>query len=206
MPLKGGLPMSKRVLATAFLGVLLPAWAAAPAGEITELFDALVKSPTKENYLAVHKAVAEDKSYSPYSMDLNETADLIKEKKFKEAREKLDRAMPNLLLSPRAHSLAAIAAEGLGDAARAKTEGAAAAKCIEGMLATGDGSADKPYLVSRVSDEYDLLRQLKKKHRAQGLRQKAGKSFDVMQCEDGTEVWFDVTVIFNSLAKQFEKE
>ncbi len=137
-------------------------------------------------------------------MELDRVWDLIKEKKFKEAREKLEKAMPNLLLSPRAHGMAAMAAEGLDDAAKAKAERDAAAKCVEGMLATGDGSADKPYLVTRVTDEYDLLRHLKKVRDAQGLRHKDGKAFDVMSCTDGTEVWFDITVVFGSMAKRLK--
>jgi hypothetical protein len=46
---------------------------------------------------------------------------------------------------------------------------------------------------------------LKKAGGKQALRQKAGKSFDVFQFADGTEVWFDITVVFDSLAKQFKK-
>ena len=97
-----------------------------------------------------------------------------------------------------------MAAEGLEDAAKAKAEREAAAKCVEGVLATGDGSADKPYLVTRVSDEYDLLRHLKKARTTQGLRHKDGKAFDVMSCTDGTEVWFDITAVFGSLSKKLK--
>ena len=176
----------------------------AAAGEAEELFAKFLEKPGRETYLAVFKAVTEAESYDPYSMELNGAWDLIKERKFKEAQEKLEKAMPNLLLSPRAHSMAAMAAEGLDDAAKAKAEREAAAKCLDGMLATGDGSPDKPYLVTRVSDEYDLLRHLKKARTSQGLRHKGGKAFDVMSCADGTEVWFDITVVFGSLSKRLK--
>ncbi|HUT32332.1 MAG TPA: DUF4919 domain-containing protein [Planctomycetota bacterium] len=187
------------------VGAVLAAIAApSVAGEAKEFFAAFLEKPGKETYLAVFKAVTEAESYDPYSMDLNGAWGLIKEKKFKEAQEKLEKAMPSLLLSPRAHGMAAMAAEGLNDAAKAKSEREAAAKCIQGMLATGDGSADKPYLVTRVTDEYDVLRHLKKAKTTQGLRNKDGKSFDVMSCEDGTEVWFDITVVFGSLSKKLK--
>lgn len=137
-------------------------------------------------------------------MELSSAWDFVKEKKYKEAQAALEKAMPNLLLSPRAHPCAAMAAEGLGEAEKAKAERDAAAKCIEGMLATGDGSPEKPYTVSRVSDECDLLRHLKKARNVQGLRQKDGKSFDVMQCADGTEVWFDITAVFASMANRLK--
>ena len=196
--------MSRRALQCLLWLVLLAATVPAAAGEAKELFAAFLEKPSKESYLKVFAAVTSDKGYNPYSTDLNDAWDLVKEKKFKEALEKLDKGMPNLLLSPRAHGMTAMAADGLGDAAKAKSEREAAAKCAQGMLATGDGSPDKPYLVTRVSDEYDLLRNLKKMRKTQGLKHKDGKSFDVMQCADDTEVWFDITVVFGSMAKKLK--
>jgi hypothetical protein len=72
---------------------------------------------------------------------------------------------------------------------------------VLGILATGDGSADKPYLVSRVSDEYDILRHTKKGMKGQSLRTKGDKSFDVIACQDGQELWFDITAVFGSMKK-----
>lgn len=174
------------------------------AGEATELFAAFLEKPGKESFLAVFKAVTEGDGYDPYSMELDSVWGMIRENKHKAAQEKLEKAMPNLLLSPLAHLYLAMAAEGLGEAEKAKAEREAAAKCIQGILATGDGSAEQPYLVSRVSDEYDLLRHLKKMRKVQGLRHKDGKSFDVMQCADGTEVWFDITAVFGSMSKRLK--
>lgn len=188
--------------ALATLCLLLAAQALAV--EPKELFAKFLEKPGKETFLAVFKAVTEAESYNPYSTDLDDVWPLIKEKKLKEAQAKLDKAMPNLLLSPRAHRFAALAADGLGDAAKAKAELEASDKCLQGVLATGDGSPDKPYLVSRVSDEYDLLRHLKKPRTTQGLRHKEGKAFDVMQWPDGSEVWFDITVVFGSLSRKLK--
>jgi len=176
------------------------------AAEPKELFEAFLKEPTKESYLRVFEAVASAPSYNPYSRDLDEATDLMKDKKHKEAQEKLEKAMPNLLLSPRAHQFASIAAKGLGDDKKAESERDAAAACLKGILLTGDGSADRPYLVTRVSDEYDLLRHLKKGKKAQSLRNKDGKSYDVIDCADGSQVWFDITVVFGRLMKGFEKK
>jgi hypothetical protein len=73
------------------------------------------------------------------------------------------------------------------------------------MASTGNGSPDSPYLVTRISDEYDLLRRLNKVCRQQGLREKDGRRFDVLQCPDGSEVWFDVTEMFDSLKRKMQK-
>jgi hypothetical protein len=74
--------------------------------------------------------------------------------------------------------------------------------CTEGILGTGDGTADHPYLVVRVSDEYDILRHLKKRSTSQGLRRKDDKSCDVMTCADGSQIWFDVSAPFNRLMRR----
>jgi len=196
----------KRAVRSFLAATVVAAAVISLAGEARELFAAFLEKPGKETYLAVFKAVTEAKSYDPYSTDLDDAWGLVREQKFRDAQEKLDKAMPNLLLSPRAHTLAAMAAEGLGEAEKGKAERDAAAKCVQGMLATGDGSADKPYLVTRVSDEYDLLRHLKRAKTSQGLKHKGDKAFDVMQCADGSEVWFDITVVFGSLSRRFRQK
>jgi hypothetical protein len=186
------------------------AWMGVPgrsqAAEPKELLAAFLKEPTKESYLRLFEAVTSAPSYNPYSRDLDEATDLMSAKKHREAQEKLEKAMPNLLLSPRAHQFASIAAKGLGDDKKAESERDTAAACLKGILLTGDGSGERPYLVTRVSDEYDLLRHLKKGKKAQSLRQKDGKSYDVMSCADGSEVWFDITAMFGQLRKGFEKK
>ncbi len=96
--------MSRRAVRCFVVAVLLAATVPSVAGEIKELFAAFLEKPGKETYLAVFKAVTEAESYDGYSMELDRVWDLIKEKKFKEAREKLEKAMPNLLLSPRCHT------------------------------------------------------------------------------------------------------
>ena len=89
--------MSRRAV-RCFAGMLLAAIAVPTvAGEAKELFAAFREKPGKESFLAVFKAVTEAESYDPYSMELNGAWDLLKEKKFKEAQEKLEKAMPNLL-------------------------------------------------------------------------------------------------------------
>ncbi len=196
--------MSRRAARCIVGAALFAAATPSLAGEAQELFAKFIEKPGKETYLAVFKAVTEAESYNGYSMELEDVAGLVKGKKFKEAQGRLEKAMPNLLLSPRAHLWAALAAEGLREEEKAKAEREAAQKCIQGMLATGDGSPEKPYLVTRVSDEYDLLRHLNKERNVQKLRHKDGKAFDVMQCADGSEVWFDITVVFGSMVKRLK--
>jgi len=170
--------------------------------EIRERFNALVKSPTKENYLQVHKLVVASDKYDPYSADLGDAERAAKNQQPDEARAKLRQAGINVLLSPRAHMLAARLALAAGDRQAFERETAAARSCIAGILAGGDGSAEKPYPVSRVEDEYDVLRSLGKHSTKQALKMDKGKSYDVLFCDDGADIYFDVSDVFGSLKRR----
>jgi len=176
--------------------------AAKSEAEIRERFNALVKSPTKENYLQVHKLLVASDKYDPYSSDLGDAERAAKNERPDEAQAKLRQAGINVLLSPRAHTLAARLALAAGDRQTAERELAAARSCIAGILASGDGSAEKPYPVSRVEDEYDVLRSLGKHSSKQALKTDKGKSYDVLFCRDGSEIYFDVSDVFGSLARR----
>jgi hypothetical protein len=172
--------------------------------QLDAAFPAFLKTPNEANFLKVHKLVVAHPDYSPYSSELDDAVDLLGEKKFKEVREKLAPAKYNLLLSPRTHQFLALAAKGLGDGDTAKRETEISDKCIAGIRATGDGSEKKPMLVTRVSDEYDVVRSLGKRVSGQGLRIKEGKYFDALQCADKSQLWFDITAPFGSMAKTFK--
>jgi hypothetical protein len=169
---------------------------------VNRAFEAFVAKPTKENCLQAFQQTTAAENYEPYSIELDEIKDLVEDHKFPEAQARLKKAMPGQLLSPQAHFLASRVARSLGDATTAEKETSLGKKCLEGILSTGNGSAEKPYLVTRVSDEYDVLRELKKFSRQQAVLHKNGKVLDRIQCSDGTELWFDVTAAFTSLQRK----
>ncbi len=174
-------------------------------------FQALLDSPGKATYLKVHAALTSHPEYNPYSRDLGQVGELIGQGRYREARAKLDAAMPNLILSPRAHGYGRVVAEKLGDAEEARRRDAVAQKCVEGILSTGEGSPDAPFVVSRVSDEYDVLRQLNKRMSFQSLKhvddeERGKRAYDVIRCTDQSEVWFDVTTVLEVLQRRLNKE
>jgi hypothetical protein len=179
-----------------------PGTAAPGAADANALFAAFAKQPCKQSYLAVLAALASSEAYQPYSNDLSDIEDLLGEKQFKEAKARLDKARPALLLSPRFHFLAARAAAGLGDAPTAAAERSLGNECRKAILSTGDGSREKPYVVSMVEDEYDLVRHLKKSVRTQGLFTEDERHYDKIQCQDGSELWFDITAPFKTLGRK----
>lgn len=205
--------MSRCIPAAAVAALLL--WpSACPAAEepaggnnVDTLLAAFLEKSSKATYVKVFEAVTSHSTYDPYSGDLDEAYVLVEKKDFKEAQARLAAAMPNLLLSPRAHILARRVAEGLGDAAEAKRQDQIARKCLEGILSTGRGdSPASPCLVTRTSDEYDVLRSLKRDTSFQSLRSVEGRHFDVFRYGEGKEMWFDITVVFQALNKRIRQE
>jgi hypothetical protein len=159
----------------------------------------LLAEPNRENYVALHASVTGSPEYSPYSDELNTISSLIEQQRYDTAREQLQRAIVNLLLSPRAHLVSAFLHSKAGDEASVELEMALRDACRDGILATGDGTEAQPYLVSRPSDEHDILEHLGKQLRKQGLRTRSGRHYDHIVCTDGAELWFDITAAFRSL-------
>ena len=167
-----------------------------------DLFAAFLDDPTRERFLAVRQALVADPAYDPYSTDLDDAENLFTEKQYAAAHRRLSDAMPNLLLSPRAHLIASLAARELDDTKAHEFENFVCFRCLDGLLATGDGGEDQPFLVLRTSDIYDVLLHQQKELAQQSLVQKGGRSYDHMTCTDGTELWFDVTDAYERLRQQ----
>jgi hypothetical protein len=153
---------------------------------------AFVECPTRENFLRLRDAVVAEVREPPRRDDLPRLAQLCAEGRFVEARELLQQMMPSWLLSPRTHGYAALAAEQLGDVEDAQLEHDLRRICLEGLLGTGDGTRDHPYLVLHTSDEYEILESLGREPKAQHLHEGPGGRFDVITCRHGPDVWFDV--------------
>ena len=191
---------------------------------VQKLFDLFLEKPTGENYLKVLDALCRHPAYDPYSADLDEVAQLLEKRRYEEAKATLDKAMPNLLLSPRAHNYYRVIAEAMGDGQEAQRRDQIAQKCLQGIQATGRGLVEaasgepkpdqlptRPFQVARVSDQYDLVRSLGKRPRvhSQSLRRIEDRWYDVLRCSDETgrvfHVWFDVTRPLAALSRQIQK-
>ena len=61
------------------------------------------------------------------------------------------------------------------------------------ILDTGDGSRERPYVVSSIKEEYLILEHFNKTRTIQGLMHIDGKAMDYIGCEDGTTYYFDIS-------------
>lgn len=158
---------------------------------------AFLTSPDRETYLAIRAEVIGSSRYAPYSQELNSAEQLFDAGEYMEARQRIAESMPNLLLSPRAHYLLCRIARALNDHKTADSELRIVAVCLAGILQTGDGSHERPYVVVRVDDEYDVIHWgLRKERVGQSLIQEEEKCYDLLRLEDGSELWFDITDAF----------
>lgn len=169
---------------------------------MSEPFFEFLREPNRESFLAARRAVLEDPSYQPYSTDLEDLDALIEQEDYQGVLDRMPQLVPNLVLSPRLHLMLAYTQRRLGNTDAADMEGAIARTCADGILMTGKGTAENPWLVLRTSDEYDVLMFIDKKMERQALVRKDGKALDRLMCEDGSEVWFDVTDAMGALNKQ----
>ncbi len=162
-------------------------------------FIEFLKTPSCDTFMKVRAEVVTSPLYEPYTEDLDAIIGLVKQEDFEGAQKLLMAGMANLLLSPRAHLLSAMVADKLGDADRSRFEGFIARRCIDGIMSTGDGTADKPWVVTQVSDEYDVLNFLSKEMEEQALHDRGERRLDSVRTKDGGELWFDITDPFRRL-------
>ena len=169
-----------------------------------EKFITYLQTPTLENFLSVREALLKTDKFNPYSDELDDVPARLESGDFKSVVEKIHRHLwPNHLLSPGAHFHLSFACHKLGQEQEAQAEYFIYGSLMRGIEQTGDGTPDKPFLVSRTSDEYDYLFAHRLSFAGQALMMKNGREFDVMSVEGRDSIWFDITEIKHIMERQF---
>jgi len=158
-----------------------------------ELFMRFMANPSRETFLAVRDALIASDEYDPYSRDLPLATELLNADKYREALDTLGNVFGNLMLSPSAHMAWCQALGQLGQQQDADIQGALCVLCVRGILTTGKGTVDEPYLVTRLTDQYDVLAMLKKKSTSVGRCTEDGRHLDIHSLDDGGQLVFDMT-------------
>jgi hypothetical protein len=152
-----------------------------------------LKQPNETNFRNLRELVITSPDYDFYSPDLDALGELVTAGDFAGALAMMPALMPNWLLSPRVHQLLSHAAEQQGDTKTAAREAYMAKATLHGLMATGDGTQLRPYAVTHVFDEYDILEALGRQPASQRHEANAAGGFDVITSTTGVETWFDVT-------------
>ena len=151
-----------------------------------ERFEEFLERPTAENYRRARAAVLDACEVCPPDPQaLVELADLAARGRHEELLGQVELMMPAWALCVRVHDLAAQAAAVVGDMEEAELERFLLACCLRGILATGNGSSTKPYLVTYSTDAYDVLWSSGLRPRRQRLVEHASALHDVFECLDG---------------------
>lgn len=173
-----------------------PAKTILPSMSVKETYLEFLKKPCIENFLAVRQKVSESDRYAPYSNELDVLAATSIAGDPQATIAYFWRSFPNLLLSPLAHFILCQAYQDLKRENEAEGEKAMGRLIMKSILATGKGTKKRPYAVMRVEDERDVLSALKKQAGAQFLMTDKSQVFDLLQCSDGSEVYFDITLMY----------
>ncbi|MFP8895767.1 MULTISPECIES: DUF4919 domain-containing protein [Chryseobacterium] len=159
--------------------------------------------PTKETFLKCRELVINDPEYDPYSEDIENMQDLLNEGKFEEVIQYVN---VNILLSPRAHIYKYFAYKELGEDKGRSIEMTIAQLIFECLEKTGDGTRDSPYIITRISDERDLIRHhFNKQDVSQSLVRDGNKIMDALTLDDGSQLYFDIKDPYQRMAFSFSK-
>ena len=158
---------------------------------MTEDFFYFISNTIKKNFINSQNIVFSNAEYNPYSEDLNIMKNLLDSNEFKKLVEYNN---INTILSPRAHLYKNYALEKLEN--DAKHELIFTQKIMEGISITGNGTKALPYLVTRVSDEKDMLNYLQEEFKSQRLAKENDKFYDLIFCKSENKIYFDITIPF----------
>lgn len=161
-------------------------------------------SPDLEHYMSVRRMIVSSDEYFGYSDGLDRLQEAAENNDLSAGRAVLIEDAINLLLCPHAHLIIAEMEQEAGNDKGTKLAEHAVSCCINGIMATGDGSRDSPYLVLRIEDQYGVLAALKKTKKGQELHEIGDRKLDRILTEDDDEVWFDVTDCLRSLERRVE--
>ena len=173
-----------------------------PSVSVKENFLAFLNKPSVDGFVILRQQVAASERYAPYSNELDMLMAALCAGEPQTAIDLFWRSFPNLLLSPLAHFILSQAYLDLKREDEAEGEKAMGRLILKSILATGKGTKKKPYAVMRVEDERDVMSVLKKQAGAQFLMTDKSRVFDLLQCSDGSEVYFDITLMYGRTRKE----
>ena len=167
-----------------------------PSLFVKENFLAFLNKPSADGFEILRQQVAASDRYAPYSNELDMLMAALCAGEPQAAIDLFWRSFPNLLLSPLAHFILSQAYLDLKREDEAEGEKAMGRLIMKSILATGKGTKKKPYSVMMISDEDDVLGALRKQAGAQFLIMDDSRVLDLRSCLDGSEIYFDITLMY----------
>lgn len=154
--------------------------------------DRYLRAPSRENLAVLHDSIRSSRSYSPGSEFIREALPLLRASRHHETVEVIDSWMPGAFLSPSAHTLMSQALAALGRHEEAETQASLSRMAVLAIISSGKGTRARPWRVLRVSDEYDMIRALRREAAEQQVVPSGTHTLDVIRTTDGREHWFEL--------------
>lgn len=167
---------------------------------LNDAFLAYLKDRTRESFLAARAVLMGLPGWDPWSPELAEFDRLLELNDWETLEHRALEVVDNWLLTPFVHECLAITHSNQGDEGGAEFEMHLFVACAEGILTTGEGTPESPFLATRVDDSYGALlyRELEWTNERTVVR--GARTFHVLAASDGRDYWFDITAA--SEAKQ----
>lgn len=162
-------------------------------GTVLSRMNAFLRERTLDRYLAARDAMLVSRYYDPKSTVLPDIYRPLGRGLYHQVLALATEALGNWVLNPGIHFVISQAFHELGDKERAESEAEIGRVLLGGLLMTGDGTPERPYIVLRAADEYDVLASMGLRCRAHQVAYRNGRAFDALACDDGRDVWFDVS-------------
>ena len=147
--------------------------------------------PSRENTATLRTAIQGAPNYVT-SPAFEPAATAVQTGDYPRAFDALMGLMPAVFLSPLAHSLLARTLLGLGQEDDASREKAFARASLVTILDSGDGSLARPWIVLRITDEYDVLASLGEKSSMQVPLEDGGRLIDAITTRTGNTYHFEL--------------
>ena len=160
--------------------------------DFVEVMKSFVLNPSEETLAPLQAEVMAAANYDPLVLFESVVSPLMDSGKYQGAVDAVWRMLPGVFLSPTAHAMLAHVYDQWGDEKASRRETKFARLAMDTLTSSGAGTQEAPYRVLRVSDEYDVLRYVQRTSVAQRVVVIDGQGYDVHQCSDGSEVWFEL--------------
>jgi hypothetical protein len=174
-----------------------------------EALNRLYPNPNAKDYEEAIRLLATSGQYRPWSKDRDQIDNFVDNGAIDAAYHLYDNSMPNLALSPGAHIMAWGIARSAGNKTAESYYWHMATGITKSILQTGDGTRAHPWLVSRTSDEYDLLKLefgMKTVATWELVTEKDGRHLDHLRTTDGHDYWFNWTYLYKYGQKEPAEE
>lgn len=203
------------LIALALCFACLPGKAAFCADDYPALLAKVKNFDTTVDFKALRLAYTKTPDYNPYGRDDNKDDAMgkaLEEKKFEEAIRIAQTVLDKNYVHVFAHFVSRIAYRELGDPKKYAYHHFVTNGLIQSILRSGTGmNPEGAFLVISTTEEYMLLDVLGLKSKMQSTLKVADQTYDKLSVVDrktgeAGEMFFNVTIPFGWLSRQFEKK